>query len=139
EDVYPEAVQMTSARAHDRTQLDALVNKSGTTYVFDRGFVDYTKFDEYCDRRIFFMTRTKKNASIRYFSDRSVPEGSPITRDCIVELGTQQKRMKHLLRLVETTDSQGNPIMLITNLLELSAQEISEMYRSRWAIEIFFK
>ncbi|MGG1657817.1 hypothetical protein [Brevibacillus sp. NRS-1366] len=38
---------MTTARSHDRTQLDDLVDQSGITYVFDRGFVDYAKFDEY--------------------------------------------------------------------------------------------
>ncbi len=101
--------------------------------------MDDAKFDEYSERRIFFVTRVKKNAVTRYLYDRPVPKDSPITRDCMVEMGTQQKQMKHLLRLVETTDSQGNPLTLITNRLELSAQEVSDMYRSRWAIEIFFK
>ncbi|WP_432775375.1 transposase [Brevibacillus gelatini] len=111
EDVYPETVQLTPARAHDRTQLDTLVDKPGTTYVFDRGFVDYAKFDAFCERK----------------------------RDCYVQMGTQQNRMKHVLRLIETTDSQGNSLLLITNRLELSAQEISKMDRSRWTIEIFYK
>lgn len=49
-----------------------------------------------------------------------------------------QKRMRYLLRLVETTDSEGNPLVLIANRWDLSAEEIGDMYRSRWAIEIFF-
>jgi len=135
EDVFPETVQMTPARVNDRAKLDDLVDQTGSTYVFDRGYVDYTKFDEFSQRRIFFVTRTKKNAVIRYLHDRPVPQDGPITRDCLVEMGT----MKHPLRLVETKDTQGNPLTLITNRLELTAQEVSEMYRSRWAIETFFK
>ncbi|MEJ8548831.1 IS4 family transposase, partial [Brevibacillus borstelensis] len=139
EDVYPETVQMTTARSHDRTQLGKLVDQSGITYVFDRGFNDYAKFDEYCEQGIFFVTRAKKNASIQYLYDRSIPENSAITRDCFVEMGTMQKRMRHLLRLVESMDLEGNPLVLITNRWDLSAEEIGDMYRSRWAIEIFFK
>ncbi|WP_409176897.1 transposase [Brevibacillus fortis] len=85
--VYPEAVQMTTARSHDRTKLDDLINQSGITYVFDRGLVDYAKFDEYCKQGIFIVTRTKKNASIQYLYARSIPENSGITRDCFVEMG----------------------------------------------------
>ncbi|URJ43682.1 transposase [Paenibacillus polymyxa] len=54
-------------------------------------------------------------------------------------VGSTQKRMKHKLRMMETTDSQGNFLILLTNRFDLSCDEISEMYRSRWAIETFFK
>ncbi|RNB60068.1 hypothetical protein EDM57_03270 [Brevibacillus gelatini] len=69
---------MTPARAHDRTQLDTLVDKPGTTYVFDRGFVDCAKFDAFCERQIFFITRVKKKAAIRYLFDSPVHEGNGI-------------------------------------------------------------
>ncbi|WP_340673447.1 IS4 family transposase [Brevibacillus agri] len=137
--LYRKTIQLTPARVHDRTQLDTLVDNPGTTYVFDRGFVDYAKFDAFCERRIFFVTRAKKKAAIRYLFDHPVSEGSSIKRDGYVQIGTQQNRMNHVLRLIETTDSQGNSLLLITNRWELSAQGISEMHRSRWAIEIFFK
>lgn len=47
--------------------------------------------------------------------------------------------MKHAFRMIETQDSEGNLLFLVTNRFDLTCDEINEMYRSRWAIEIFFK
>ncbi|WP_181454665.1 transposase [Paenibacillus dendritiformis] len=49
------------------------------------------------------------------------------------------KRMKHKLRMMATTDSQGDFLILLTNRFDLSCDEISEMYRSRRAIETLLK
>lgn len=68
-----------------------------------------------------------------------IPEDSKVTMDEWGLVGSTQKRMKHKLRMMETTDSQGNFLILLTNRFGLSCDEISEMYRSRWAIETFFK
>lgn len=45
----------------------------------------------------------------------------------------------HPYRLVEVTDTQENRLRTITNRFDLSSEEISQMYRSRWEIELFFK
>ena len=68
-----------------------------------------------------------------------IPQNSSVSEDMIVRVGSQQKKMKHLLRMVQTEDSQGNLLFLVTNRFDLSCDEISDMYRSRWAIETFFK
>lgn len=47
--------------------------------------------------------------------------------------------MKHPLRMIQTEDSEDNMLFLLTNRFDLSADEIGEIYRSRWAIETFFK
>jgi IS4 transposase len=139
QDVIPEKATITNARKNDRTQLDDLVDEPGVTYVFDRGYIDYSAFDRYCDNGIHFVTRLKSNAFVEPLEALEIPQGSPIGADMLVRVGSQQKKMKHQLRMVQTEDSQGNLLFLITNRFDLTCDEISDMYRSRWAIETFFK
>jgi putative transposase len=53
----------------------------------------------------------------------------------MVLIGTTKNRAGNYFRLLKVIDSKGNELHLITNRFDLSAEEISEMYRSRWAIE----
>lgn len=139
QDVMPEKATITNAVKNDRTQLDELVDEPGMTYVFDRGYLDYAAFDRYCEQDIFFVTRLKNNASIEPIEFLETPQDSHVSEDVIVRIGSPQKKMKHLLRMVQTEDSQGNLLFLVTNRFDLTCDEISDMYRSRWAIETFFK
>ncbi|MEI7028450.1 IS4 family transposase, partial [Paenibacillus sp. y28] len=139
ETVVPEKVAMTPAKKSDRSQLETLVDEIGVTYVFDRGYIDYAKFDDYCERGIFFVTRTKKNAVIRPIESFHLSPESSVHSDGMVYIGTPQKRMENVLRLLQTVDSEGNPVTILTNRFDLDAEEISQIYRQRWAIETFFK
>ena len=96
--------------------------------------------DRYCDKGIFFASRLKKNAVIRTLETFSVAEEGPIMSDSMVSLSVPlNKRTENVFRLIETVDSKGNVIRLVTNRFDLSAEEIGHIYRSRWAIELFFK
>ncbi|MCK4261113.1 MAG: transposase, partial [Halanaerobiales bacterium] len=58
----------------------------------------------------------------------------------IVYLGKEgTTKMKNPLRLIETRDTNDNPIIIVTNDFDLSTEEISMIYRKRWQIELFFK
>src|SRR5690625_2981496 len=48
-------------------------------------------------------------------------------------------RAENVSRLIEVDDTKGNVLRLITNRFDLSADKISDIYRSHWAIELFFK
>lgn len=108
-------------------------------YVFDRGYVDYERFDRMTDEGYFFLSRLKKNAFIREVESFSLPDDSTVLSDKMVYIGTSQNRAENVFRLLEVVDTKGNILRLITNRFDLSAKEISDMYRSRWAIELFFK
>lgn len=136
---YPEKAVMTTAGEHDRGQLEVMVDDKECMYVFDRGYLDYERFDRMTDDGYFFLTRLKKNAVIRVMDDFSLPEDSSVLSDQMVLIGTTQNRAENVFRLLNVMDSKGNELQLITNRFDLSADEISDMYKSRWAIELFFK
>lgn len=137
--VYPEKAVLTSAKPSDRTQMDALIDETGATYVFDRGYVDYKKYDQYCMEGTFFVTRLKDNAVVEVLDEFPTVEGSIILRDRMVKIGKGNKQMKQVLRLIETTDLRGKLIRIITNRFDLTAEEIGDLYRNRWKIETFFR
>jgi len=137
--VYPEKAVITTAKEHDRNQLEVLVDDKEAMYVFDRGYVDYERFDRMTDDGYFFVSRLKKNAIIREVYSFSLPEDCPVLSDKMVYIGTTQNRTENVFRLLEVMDTKGNLLRLITNRFDLKPEEISEIYRSRWAIELFFK
>src|SRR5699024_11824009 len=50
-----------------------------------------------------------------------------------------QNRTENVFRKIRILDSKDNELILLTNRFDLSADEIAEIYNSRWAIELFFK
>lgn len=137
--VYPEKAVITTAKEHDRNQLEILVDDKEAMYVFDRGYVDYERFDRMMDDGYFFVSRLKKNAVIREVESFSVPEKSTVLSDRMVYIGSTQNRTENVFRLLEVEDTKGNILRLITNRFDLEPDEVSEIYRQRWAIELFFK
>ncbi|MFJ7734690.1 IS4 family transposase [Lysinibacillus sp. NPDC097231] len=136
---YPDKAVLTNAEEHDRGQLEVLVDDKECMYVFDRGYLDYERFDRMTDEGYFFVSRLRKNAVIRVLEPIKVPKDSSVLSDDMILIGTTQNRAENTFRLIKVLDSKGNELHLITNRFDLSADEIAELYKSRWAIELFFK
>ncbi len=51
---YPEKAILTPAKVHDRNELEVMVDDRDCMYVFDRGYLDYERFDRMTDEAYFF-------------------------------------------------------------------------------------
>lgn len=131
---YPGQAVITNAVHHDRGQLEVLVDDKACMYVFDRGYLDYERFDRMTDDGYLFASRLRKNAVVRVLETFSLPADSNVLSDEMVAIGTTQNRSENVFRKLKLFDTKGNELTLLTNRFDLDADEIAEIYKSRWAI-----
>jgi hypothetical protein len=136
---YPDKAILTPAKVSDKSQLDELVTTDPDALnVFDRGYVDYKKWDEYCNAGIRFVTRLKEGALVDVIEQHPIA-GTNMTESTVTLGNPKTTGMKYQLRLIQTRDGEGNPIIILTNDFSMDVFEISEIYRLRWQVELFFK
>lgn len=97
--------------------------------------------DRYANTNQDFVIRLKENIQLNRKKSlkRTKMEGSNIVADFTCTLGTAQNQTKKRHRVLEFTDYEGAIVRVITNLRDVTAEEIAGMYKERWAIESFFR
>ncbi|WP_376717948.1 transposase [Paenibacillus forsythiae] len=64
---------------------------------------------------------------------------SPILRDLTCRLGMAQCRSRKRHRVVIFRDYEGREIRVVTDLMQVTAEQIALMYKARWQVEVFFR
>lgn len=119
----------------------------GEIVVFDRAYLDFPHLFELEERGVFWVTRTKENLQLRVVKRRLKKRGvtnTNILADDEVVLVNKASRSKYSksmrrVRAIVEVDGQEREMEFLTNNMEWSAQTVADIYRSRWAIEVFFK
>ena len=141
---WPSYALVTEANCADITIARTLALAKGSMVVMDRGYVDYELFGRWTrDEGVWFVTRMKTNMTYEVIESRELPPSKPhLLSDQLIRLTskTAQKHCPYQLRRVVVWDAENErELVLLTNHLEFSADTISELYRERWQVELFFK
>lgn len=122
--------------------------------VFDRGLQSREAFEEFSENSIKFVTRLKRGShgSIKYKKlgeITHIAENEPIITDTliieqdlkVILYGKTGRKTKNAYRLIiAVIIESGEEIFFLTNIEEeLNATQVTEVYRRRWDIEVFFK
>lgn len=135
---------ISAANVNDIVAAKTMPIEPGATYVFDLGYYDYAwwaELDRACCR---IVTRFKTNTPLGQARDMPLPPGAGVVSDRIGFLpGRQAKNRKNPMQVavrevVVTTDT-GKRLRILTNDLDAPAQEIADLYKRRWQIELFFR
>jgi len=118
--------------------------------VFDRGISARKAFKDFSQAGIRFVTRLNEKANYRVIEERMLEKNPSesavnseleIVSDNIVQLRSKDVHwVKENFRLIKAINKEtGKQFFFLTNILEMSALEITEIYKARWDIEVFFK
>jgi hypothetical protein len=135
---------VSAANVNDITAAHQMPIVPGATYVFDLGYYDYTWWAELDAAGCRIVSRFKSNTPLDVAKDLPVAPGSNILSDRIGFLPARQARsrrnpLQDAVREVRITTETGKVLRLLSNDLDASAEDIADLYRRRWAIELFFR
>ncbi len=135
---------VSAANVNDITAAKAMPIEPGATYVFDLGYYDYAWWADLDAAGCRIVTRLKANTPLQVVEELPVAADSGILSDRIGFLPTRlasnrRNPMPYAVREVRVMTETGKVLRVLSNDLDASAQEIADLYRQRWAIELFFR
>jgi IS4 transposase len=135
---------VSAANVNDITAARQMPIEPGATYVFDLGYYDYAWWAQFDAAGCRIVTRFKSNTPLQVVKELKVAAGSNILSDRIGFLPARQAKsrrnpMQDAVREVRITTETGKVLRILSNDLDASAEEIADLYRRRWAIELFFR
>jgi len=141
----PVLVKFTAATTHDSSFMNDIEFTNDHIYVFDKGYNDYERFEYFNTHQIPFVTRLKHNAAFRRKKEfeLAADTNQSILLDEQIVLPIRENgkinRGLPLRRVVYWDEKHQVCYEFISNIYDLSADQIMLIYKSRWQIETLHK
>ena len=139
----PSFILITDGKYHDSNVLDEITPEQGAIYIMDKAYVDFKALYRINTCDSYFVTRAK--TSLKYTiveQNFNIDESTGLRADKTIELTIEKSKKLYpeKLRLIEYYDAESNnSLVFMTNNFEVSALQVSYIYKNRWQIETFFK
>ena len=140
----PAYVNITDGKTADNKGAYDIPLIKGSVIVADRFYNDFSLLNVWDSNEVFFVIRHKENIKFQTIKENELPENRhpQLLKDEVIQLSskTSQKKHPNKLRRVAIWDEKNEQtIEIITNNMTWCANTISELYKSRWQVEIFFR
>ena len=140
----PVYVNITDGKTADNKGANDIPLHKGSVVVADRFYNDFRLLNVWDSNGVFFVVRHKENLQYTTTKENTLPDNrhENILKDELIELKNPISKEKYkgkLRRIAVWDDKNQQTIEIITNQMSWTANTISELYKSRWQIEIFFR
>jgi hypothetical protein len=140
----PAYVNITDGKTADNKGAYDIPLLNGSVIVADRFYNDFLLLNVWDSKGVYFVVRHKENIQFVTIDENELPDNrhEQVLKDEIIELTGNKSKNKYpkRLRRVAIWDEQNNQVIeVITNQMSWTANTISELYKARWQIEIFFR
>lgn len=150
-DLLPSSVEMFTKQTElsedltiPKVVLKNVDKRKDNIFVFDRGVQSRDQFCKMNENEFKFVTRIREVARheiLRTYPIHSnLKVGNLIVKsDEKVYLFGKHKKIDHPFRLIKTINECDEPIWFLTNEFIIPVNEVIEVYKRRWDIEVFFR
>jgi hypothetical protein len=138
----PTFIHISDGKVHEVNILDQLLPEPGAFYIMDRGFLDFERLYRFHEAGSFFVTRGKSNLKVQRRYSHPVDRTTGLICDQSVVLTGfySHQGFEAPLRRIRFKDPEtAKTLIFLTNNFVLPAFTITELYRCRWQVELFFK
>jgi hypothetical protein len=138
----PTFMHISDGKVHEVNILDQLLPEPGAFYIMDRGFLDFERLYRFHEAGSFFVTRGKSNLKVQRRYSHPVDRKTGLICDQSVVLTGfySHQGFEAPLRRIRFKDPEtAKTLVFLTNNFVLPAFTITELYRCRWQVELFFK
>ena len=142
DNLIPFDVYLTDGKTHEAQMIQNLCKEKGVIYAMDRGYVDYKSLYNIELQGSIFVSRVKSNAAYKRIHNNPHAKDGPILSDVLIKLTgpvTKEYYPKPLRKVKYQDPQTGKIYEFLTNDLARDAQEIADIYKERWEVELFFK
>ena len=137
----PTFFHVTNAKVNDVNAMDVIPYEIGSYYVFDRGYNDFKRRYKIKTLDSFFVIRSKKNLQYKCIKwKRRLPKNILSDAEIVLTGYYPHQYYPESLRFIRYWDNESNKeFTYLTNAKHLTAQQIANLYKNRWQVELFFK
>lgn len=140
--LIPAFAVTTHSKLDDQVQAKLLRFPKDSVVVYDKGYNDYSWHNQLTSHGIFWVTRIRSNANYRVLEHCDVNKAQGITSDQTIEYSSRKAKARQLrpVRRIGYRDPKtGKHYAFITNHFNWSPKTITDIYKQRWQVELFFK
>ena len=133
---------ISDGKVHEVNILDRLLPEPGAFYIMDRGFLDFERLYRFHEAGSFFVIRGKSNLKVQRRYSHPIDRSTGLICDQSVVLTGfySHQGFEAPLRRIRFKDPEtAKTLIFLTNNFVLPALTITELYRCRWQVELFFK
>lgn len=138
----PEFIFISEGNVHDVKIMDLIPVQKGSYYIMDKAYVDFERLYAIKQEKAYFVVRAKENLQFKRVKSR-IPDkkiGIICDQDVLLTGINSSIRYPENLRRIKFYDAEfGRTFVFLTNNFKIKAQTVTQLYKHRWGIELFFK
>jgi hypothetical protein len=141
----PQLVWFSRAATNDIMFWNRIKFQKDALYVFDKGYIDYSRYQKLTDNGVHFITRLKENASFESLYELEIGDNvdQRVLKDEWIQLPIRKNgkiiRTIQMRRIAYWDEVNKRTFIFLTNLQDIDPSQIALLYKQRWQIELLFK